>query len=346
MVGDFCFFANNFIVFSLNSLYNKLNKTSGVTRMIGFDIGGTKCAVTIGEEIDGVLHIKNKMVTATDHSISAYEMIDKMCAMAEAMTDDFSHIGISCGGPLDNKRGVIISPPNLPAFRDIEIVDYLKKKYGGFVRLENDADACAFAEWKYGAGKGCQNMVFLTFGTGLGAGLILNGKLYTGANGNAGEVGHVRLRDTGPIGFGKHGSFEGFASGGGIAQLGKTAAHEQLAKGVVPAYCKTLNDIDSVTARSIAEAAYDGDQTAIDVYRKCGEMLGAGLSIIVDILNPERIVIGSIYTRSSDLLKESMLSVLGKEALEPSLAAVEILPATLGENLGDYAALSLAADNH
>ena len=314
--------------------------------MIGFDIGGTKCAVTIGEEIDGILHIKNKMVTATDHSISAYEMIDKMCAMAEAMTDDFSHIGISCGGPLDNKRGVIISPPNLPAFRDIEIVDYLKKKYGGFVRLENDADACAFAEWKYGAGKGCQNMVFLTFGTGLGAGLILNGKLYTGANGNAGEVGHIRLRDTGPIGFGKHGSFEGFASGGGIAQLGKTAAREQLAKGVVPAYCKTLNDIDSVTARSIAEAAYDGDQTAIDVYRKCGEMLGAGLSIIIDILNPERIVIGSIYTRSSDLLKESMLSVLGKEALEPSLAAVEILPATLGENLGDYAALSLAADNH
>ena len=314
--------------------------------MIGFDIGGTKCAVTIGEEIDGVLHIKNKMVTATDHSISAYEMIDKMCAMAEAMTDDFSHIGISCGGPLDNNRGVIISPPNLPTFRNIEIVDYLKKKYGGFVRLENDADACAFAEWKYGAGKGCQNMVFLTFGTGLGAGLILNGKLYTGANGNAGEVGHIRLRDDGPIGFGKHGSFEGFASGGGIAQLGKTAALEQLSKGIVPAYCKTLNDIDSVTAQTIAEAAYNGDQTAIDVYRKSGEMLGAGLSIIIDVLNPERIVIGSIYTRSSDLLKESMLSVLGKEALEPSLAAVEILPATLGENLGDYAALSLAADNH
>ena len=144
--------------------------------MIGFDIGGTKCAVTIGEEIDGILHIKNKMVIATDHSISAYEMIDKMCDMAEQMTDDFSHIGISCGGPLDNKKGIIISPPNLPSFRNIEIVDYLKKKYGGFVRLENDADACAFAEWKYGAGRGSQNMIFLTFGTGLGAGLILNGK--------------------------------------------------------------------------------------------------------------------------------------------------------------------------
>ena len=314
--------------------------------MIGFDIGGTKCAVTVGEEIDGILHIKNKMVIATDHSISAYEMIDKMCDMAEAMTDDFSHIGISCGGPLDNKRGIIISPPNLPSFRNIEIVDYLKKKYGGFVRLENDADACAFAEWKYGAGRGSQNMVFLTFGTGLGAGLILNGKLYTGANGNAGEVGHIRLRDTGPIGFGKAGSFEGFASGGGIAQLGKQYAKEQLEKGTTPSYCKTFDELENVTAKTIAEAAYKGDKTAIEVYCKCGEMLGYGLSIIIDILNPERIVIGSIYTRSGDLLKESMLTVLSKEALAPSLAAVEILPATLGENLGDYAALSLAADNH
>ena len=314
--------------------------------MIGFDIGGTKCAVSVGKEIDGVMHILDKKVIPTDHSISGYEMIDKMCAMAEEMTDDFSHIGISCGGPLDNKRGVIISPPNLPTFRNIEVVDYLNKKYNGFVRLENDADACAFAEWKYGAGRGSQNMVFLTFGTGLGAGLILGGKLYTGANGNAGEVGHIRLRDTGPIGFGKEGSFEGFASGGGIAQMAKYAAKEQLEKGTTPLYCKTLDQLDTVTAQSVAEAAYSGDKTAIDVYRKCGEMLGYGLSVIIDILNPERIVIGSIYTRSQDLLCETMMEALQKEALAPSLSVVEILPAALGENLGDYAALSLAADNH
>ena len=314
--------------------------------MIGFDIGGTKCAVSVGKEIDGVMHILNKKVIPTDHSISAYQMIDKMCHMAEEMTDDFSHIGISCGGPLDNKRGVIISPPNLPTFRNIEVVDYLNKKYNGFVRLENDADACAFAEWKYGAGKGCQNMVFLTFGTGLGAGLILGGKLYTGANGNAGEIGHIRLRDTGPIGFGKEGSFEGFASGGGIAQMAKSAAKEQLEKGTTPLYCKTLDQLDTVTAHSVAEAAYSGDKTAIDVYRKCGEMLGYGLSVIIDILNPERIVIGSIYTRSQDLLYETMMEALKKEALAPSLSVVEIFPAALGENLGDYAALSLAADNH
>ncbi len=314
--------------------------------MIGFDIGGTKCAVSIGEEKDGVMHILNKKVIPTDHSVSGYEMIDKMCALSAEMTDDFSRIGISCGGPLDNKKGVIISPPNLPKFKNIKIVDYLKQKYGGFVRLENDADACAFAEWKYGAGKGTQNMIFLTFGTGMGAGLILNGKLYSGANGNAGEIGHVRLRDTGPIGYGKRGSFEGFASGGGIAQMAKVAAEEQLQNGIIPLYCKSLDELESVTAQKTAEAAYKGDKTAIDVYRKCGEMLGNGLSILIDILNPEKIVIGSIYTRSRDLLQESMIAALKKEALEPSLTAVEILPAALGENLGDYAALSLAADNH
>lgn len=312
--------------------------------MIGFDIGGTKCAVSIGQELDGVMHILDKKVIPTDHSVSGYEMIDRMCALAQEMTDDFSHIGISCGGPLDNKKGIIISPPNLPMFKDIKIVDYLKQKYGGYVRLENDADACAFAEWKYGAGRGCQNMIFLTFGTGMGAGLILNGKLYSGANGNAGEIGHVRMRDTGPVGFGKQGSFEGFASGNGIAQMSKTAAIEMLQQGKSTAYCKSFDELNNITAQSVAAAAYDGDPTAVSVYQKCGEMLGYGLSILIDILNPEKIVIGSIYTRSRDLLQESMIAALKKEVLEPSLAAVEILPATLAENLGDYAALSLAAN--
>lgn len=314
--------------------------------MIGFDIGGTKCAVSVGRETDGVMHILDKKVIPTDHNVTGYEMIDQMCALAEKMTDDFSRIGISCGGPLDNKKGIIISPPNLPRFKNIKAVDYLKEKYGGYVRLENDADACALAEWKYGAGKDTQNMIFLTFGTGMGAGLILNGMLYSGANGNAGEIGHVRMRKTGPVGFGKQGSFEGYASGGGIAQMAKSSAIECFENGFSPLYCKSLDALEDITARSVAEAAYKGDRTAIEVYRKCGEMLGYGLSILIDILNPEKIVIGSIYARSRELLQESMIEALKKECLEPSLSAVEILPAALGENLGDYAALSLAVGDH
>ena len=150
--------------------------------MIGFDIGGTKCAVCIGHEENGDLQILNKKSIPTDPSISAYEMIERMCALAEEMTDQIDCIGISCGGPLDSKRGIIQSPPNLPGWDDIKIVEYLENKYGCKAYLQNDANACAVAEWKYGAGKGCENMIFLTFGTGLGAGLILDGKLYAGTS--------------------------------------------------------------------------------------------------------------------------------------------------------------------
>lgn len=181
--------------------------------LIGFDIGGTKCAVSIGKEENGELQITNKKVISTRHDISPYEMIDAMCCLAEEMTDDFCSIGISCGGPLDSKRGIILSPPNLPGWDEIKIVDYLSERYGREVSLQNDANACAVAEWKYGAGKGTSDMIFLTFGSGLGAGLILDGRLYSGASNMAGEVGHIRLSEFGPVGYGKTGSFEGFCSG-------------------------------------------------------------------------------------------------------------------------------------
>lgn len=313
--------------------------------MIGFDIGGTKCAVCIGDEIDGELFIRDKRIISTDHSVSPYEMIDKMCRLAEEMTDKFDVIGISCGGPLDSKSGIIMSPPNLPGWDDIKIVDYLKEKYNTNVYLENDANACAVAEWKYGAGKGTENMIFMTFGTGLGAGLILDGKLYRGANDMAGEAGHIRLSSFGPVGYGKAGSFEGFCSGGGIAQLGKMYAQEKLQMGKSVSFCNSYTQLESITAKSIAECAYKGEKDALYIYETCGTMLGKGLSILIDILNPERIVLGSIFQRSESLLREKMQEVLKKECLAYSLDVCRVVPAKLGDNIGDYAALSVAAMN-
>lgn len=310
--------------------------------MVGFDIGGTKCAVSVGRVEDGKIQIVDKRKIATDLTVSPYVMIDRMCALAEEMTNDLSAIGISCGGPLDAKKGIIQSPPNLPGWDNIKIVEYLKEKYGGRVSLENDANACAVAEWKFGAGRGCSNMIFLTFGTGFGAGLIIDGRLYCGANGNAGEVGHIRLDRFGPVGYGKTGSLEGFVSGNGIAQLAKIAALERIQTGGGTSYCASLEELDSVTAATVAMAANNGDEVACDVYRLCGEMLGRGLSILVDILNPERIVIGSIFARSEHLLRDSMEKVMKKECLLASLESVSVVPARLGEQLGDYAALSLA----
>lgn len=311
--------------------------------MIGFDIGGTKCAVSVGEIQNGNLVMENKKIISTDHAVSPYEMIDRMCALAEEMTEDFSKIGISCGGPLDSEKGLILSPPNLPGWDQVEIVSYLKKRYGGKVGILNDANACALAEWQYGAGKGCKNMIFLTFGSGMGAGLILNGQLYCGTNDMAGEVGHMRIASFGPVGYGKAGSFEGFCSGGGIAQIGKMMALESLQMGKSVSYCRTMEELSSITAKSIALCAKEGHEDAKAVYKLCGEKLGLGLSVLIDILNPEKIVIGSVYQRSEELLRPAMEAVLEKECLAYSLGVCEIVPALLTENIGDYAALSVAA---
>lgn len=311
--------------------------------MIGFDIGGTKCAVCIGREEDDGLRILDKRTIPTDHTVSPYVMVDRMCALAEEMTDQIDCIGISCGGPLDSIRGIIQSPPNLPGWDDVGITAYLERKYSCRAYLQNDANACAVAEWKYGAGQGCENMVFLTFGTGLGAGLILNGRLYAGTSDMAGECGHIRLAPFGPVGYGKAGSFEGFCSGNGIAQIGQMQAKEKLQIGKTVSYCESLSQLEQITAKKIAECADQGHEDAQAVFELSGRMLGRGLSILIDLLNPEKIVIGSIFQRSEHLLREAMEKTIGEECLGAARNVCQIVPALLGDNIGDYAALAVAS---
>ena len=303
---------------------------------IGIDIGGTKCAVILGDED---LNIVKKVKFATTTCEETLERI--FSEVAELPRCD--GIGISCGGPLDEERGVILSPPNLPGWDEVHITEELEQRFGMPAALRNDANACAIAEHRFGAGKGSRNMVFLTFGTGLGAGLILNGRLYSGSSGMAGEVGHIRLAENGPIGYGKRGSFEGFCSGGGIAQLAVSLADKRSEEGVA----SRLHDYEKeeLTARLVAELAREGDRDAISIFEECAERLGEGLSVIVDILNPDRIVIGSIYERCEELLAPKMNEVLSKEALLPALSVCRVVPAALGDRIGDVAALSVAIDS-
>lgn len=308
--------------------------------MLGFDIGGTKCAVSVGKTVDGQLVIGDKRVIPTDLSVSPYEMLARLCDVARELTDDFSRMGISCGGPLDATRGVILSPPNLPGWDEIKVVEYLEKALGGRAYLCNDADACALAEWQYGAGRGSHTMAFLTFGTGLGSGLILGDRLWQGAHGLAGEIGHIRLSPRGPIGYRKKGSFEGFCSGGGIAQLGQMAAREALARGESLPYCKDEADLPTINARVLAEHARGGEPVALDIFKTVGKRLGAGLAILADVIDPEVIVIGSVFARCEDLIRPHMEPVFLREALVGERC--RIVPAALGEQIGDYAALTVA----
>ncbi len=307
---------------------------------IGLDIGGTKCASTLGKIENGNIEILDKEYFLTANQ-DPFVILEKFSHFIEKHLDkNLKGIGISCGGPLDSKRGVICAPPSLPLWDDIEIVKYFEDKFNIKTRLQNDANACAVAEWKFGAGKNTQNMVFLTFGTGFGAGLILDGKLYSGTNDNAGEIGHVRLTKSGPLGYHKEGSCEGYCSGSGMARLAKIMSKNKSLRSSFNEYVSANND--EISAKTMAEYARKGNKFCKAVYNKSGEMLGRTLSILVDVLNVEKIVIGGIYMRANDLLYPSCEKVMKKECLSFSLEKVEVVPAMLSENIGDIAALSIA----
>lgn len=314
---------------------------------IGVDIGGTKCAVCLGKVEEGSVQILHRCPPLPTAQYSVAEMLEALAAACRMCADLSPEapkaIGISCGGPLDSRRGRILSPPNLIGWDDIAITDYLAQRLGLPAYLCNDANACALAEWQLGAGKGTENMLFLTFGTGLGAGMILNGRLYEGTTDNAGECGHIRLANWGPSGYGKMGSFEGFCSGGGIAQLAQTMVREELQQGKKPGLCPNSEELDTLTAEKVAKAARGGDPLAIRIYEKVGTMLGFGLSILIDILNPQRIVIGSIFTRAQDLLWPAAEAVIRTESLSLSREACEVVPAGLTESVGNIAALTVAS---
>lgn len=318
--------------------------------LIGIDIGGTKTAVSLGKLIGlDKIELMERLEFETICGDKYIQTLEKIVELANEILKgslltrkDIAAIGISCGGPLDSRNGIIMSPPNLPGWNNVPIVDYFQKQLHVPAAIQNDANACAIAEWKWGAGKGTNHMIFLTFGTGLGAGLILNGQLYEGACGMAGEVGHIRLESQGPVGFGKRGSFEGFCSGGGIAQIAKTIVLERKQQGIDVPWCRMDTKWEDITANTVGQALLQDDPTAKIIMQEVGRYLGKGLSIMIDLLNPEKIIIGSIFVRQHEILAPVVLEVIQSEVLPYSSKVCQVVPAGLGENLGDYAALTVA----
>ena len=291
---------------------------------IGIDIGGTKTAISAGNSTGDILE-KKSFPTDKDLNAALETIFNECGALMLKYGDKCTALGISCGGPLDSGKGLIQSPPNLPGWDNVPIIERLEKRFSLPAFIENDANACALAEWRYGAGQGCQNMVFLTFGTGFGAGLILDGKLYRGANGLSGEVGHIRMSEEGPLGYGKRGSLEGWCSGNGLSE----------------AYFDLYGD--RISGGEVCIRAEHGDEKAGKVIEKSAFMLGRFLATLIDIINPDRIVIGSIFARSEALFRSSIEEIIHKECLPQTASACSVHPSALGERLGDIAALSVAA---
>lgn len=303
--------------------------------VIGVDIGGTKCAVNLAECVDNQIHLleKRRFLTKVERGPEAIllELESYIEEFVSATGGRVEAIGISCGGPLDQKSGTVLSPSNLPGWDEIRIVDRFHERFGLPAFLENDANAGALAEWKLGAGRGKENVAFLTFGTGLGAGLILNGQLYTGAGGLAGELGHWKIgNEPGPLNYGKTGSFQSYSSGNGIS-----AWYRYLAK-----------PDDMITTEQVADLARHGDPIAQKVFLQSAEKLGYGLSFLIDLLSLEVVTIGGIFDYAYDLLWPKVEAILKCEVLPANLAACKVIPAGLGRQIGDYAGCIVAMLNH
>jgi glucokinase len=321
--------------------------------ILGFDIGGTKSAVILGVQERpgeiGSLAPVDRIAFPTEADKGRQKSLERICAAADELLGRnagraarLSRLGVSCGGPLDSALGIVLSPTYLPGWDEVPIVQILRDRFGAPARLQNDANACALAEWIFGAGRGCRNLLFLTFGTGLGAGIILDGRLYIGTTDLAGGVGHIRLSDHGPVGYGKSGSFEGFCSGAGIAQLAQQMARERYQRAESVSYCRSEADLGKITTRDVAEAAARGDPLAREIFAICGRYLGQGLSILIDVLNPQAIILGSVFVRMRELIWPETEAALKREALPRARGACKVIPAGLGEQVGDYAALVAA----
>ena len=312
--------------------------------LVGVDIGGTKTAIIIAEDLPHILfreEFPTQPNQGPEHALrKIHELIE--CGLKQVGKPSSFHIGVSCGGPLDRVRGVIQSPPNLQTWTDIRIKDILEERFHAPCLVENDANAGAVAEHRYGAGQGCQNIVFLTMGTGFGAGLILNGELYRGANELAGEIGHLRLTENGPVGYGKAGSVEGWISGRGMALHAADTIAAAIQSGVDTVLSKD-HHMQQLTAKLIGEAAAQGDAVARQIISKTGERLGETLAILIDLLNPERIIIGGLALRLGDLLFAPALKAMRREALPQSEKTCMVMPAKLGKHIGDISALCVAA---
>jgi glucokinase len=316
--------------------------------LLGIDIGGTKCAVVLGTA-EGEIVDRQQMETDAESGPDA--IVARLITLATEVAgsrkakDGIVAIGISCGGPLDRKTGLVYSPPNLPGWDAVPVRARFEKAFPGLpIVLENDANATALAEWRWGAGRRTQNMVFVTMGTGIGGGLILDGNLYHGTNDLAGELGHQTILLNGPVcGCGKRGCLEALASGPAIARLAQESLQFARGKKLV---AHAGGRPAGITARHVIECAKEGDGFCRSVLTEAGTYMGVGLANIIQILNPERIVLGTIAVHAGDLILDPIRQAVSDYAWERSHSVCEIVPAELGDRAQDVAALALVSDQN
>jgi glucokinase len=298
--------------------------------VLGLDVGGTKMAAAV---VDAEGNTQGFVVTPTDASRGPHDGLERLFALGRAAVtasgvdaEEIAGIGIGCGGPLDPERGVLIAPLHLPGWTDVPITELAAAAFELPAVLENDATAAAAAEYRHGAGRGTLNMVYLTVSTGVGGGVVIDGRLFRGSTGNGGELGHVTVDWHGRRcrGCGRRGCLEAYASGTSIAERAREAG------------------MDVETSADVAAAALAGNEVAAKVWDETCEALACGVTSLVNLFEPELVVIGGGVTRAGEQLLSPVRELVGAQAIGLPGRTVEIVQAALGDAVGVVGAAAVA----
>jgi glucokinase len=304
--------------------------------VVALDIGGTKILAAL---VSARYQVLDRELGPTPTSSGPQEInkslfiaVDRLLHKSRLKASNIAAIGLAAAGIIDAARGLVTTSPNLPGWKDIPLRDLVSERYGVYTALVNDASAAALGEYRLGAGRGLHNMVYLTISTGIGGGLIVNGRLYLGSSGSAGELGHMVIDVNGPKDTcGNFGCLESLASGRAIAR----EAIERIKKGQTSALSPAVGGkIETITARDVAAAARSGDTLAKEVVHQAAIYLGTGLTNIVNIFNPDTIVIGGGVAKMGELLLDPARQVVAERAFKLPASAVKIVPALLGDDAG------------
>jgi len=301
---------------------------------IGVDVGGTNIKIAL-VDAQGTISYSNTLPTRAEMGYE-YTIANMKQAISDLMKetktnkDNIEGIGFGFPGQIDYKNGIVRLAPNIPGWVEVPIAEMVEKEFHIPTRVDNDVRCATLGELNFGAGRDCDNLVCITVGTGIGSGLVVNGKLVRGASNAAGELGHIKLQmDGGPLcGCGDYGCLEAFASGPSIVAM----AEEYIKGGKSTKYRELANP--DITPYIVSEAAKQGDVVAQRIFAIVGEYIGIGLASVVNLLNPEKIIIGGGVADAGDILFKPIIETLQKRAMKVSASAVEIVPAQLGNTAG------------
>ncbi len=302
--------------------------------VLAVDLGGTKI-IAAAVVPDGKVVSRSYCLTLAAEGPKAVtgrllSAVSETLVRAKLKNSELAGVGIAAAGIIDAKKGVITTSPNLPGWHDVPLRDVIAERLGLVTYLVNDASAAALGEHRFGAGKRLDNLIYLTVSTGIGGGIIIDGRLYTGTDGCAGEIGHMTIEAHGPqCHCGNLGCLEALASGWAVAK----EAIRRVSQGERSSIIELVGGrLESITAEMVSLAARQGDQLACDIVAKAGNYLGVGLANLVNIFNPELIVIGGGLSKMGDMLLKPARKVVKERAFRLPAQTVRIVRASLGSN--------------